>query len=517
MSVKVVIGGDTSGAVVAVERLNQSLNKVPRVVNQSTMALTNLSRVVQDAPYGFIGIANNLNPLLESFQRLKTESGSTRGALKALGSSLTGAGGLGLAIGLVSTAVTFLTSGFGAWTRGMHEGKKAAEETKKAIDGIIESTAQEVTRVSELVEFLKQGAASTRERTAAIKELQQISPEYFGNLSHEKFSIDQLTRAYDLYTKSIQRAITAKVLEKQLMEVVEKRLTLERELNKPAMTRVLIGGRMVDAINAEYDATGRLAEKNKELVDLKKTEKALLAELVRVRPPELRIEKPVPVPKIKIKPEKIEVDPQLSDFNMIQTSAAKDFSVDIFNFKLGPQSFLKDFRERNEAQLKPIREELMRLAELGQFVGDKLASAFNGVFDALISGGNVFQALGQAIKALVVDLIKAAARMLIIKLITNAISPGLGTATSGLGGLLGALSGRAAGGPMAAGRTYLVGENGPEVFRSSTSGTMIPNNQLSGLAGSAMQMLSLSGVFRVQGRDLVYVLSQENLYQGRNG
>ena len=49
--------------------------------------------MLQDAPFGFIGIQNNLNPLLESFQRLKAETGSTGGAFKALSKSLLGPAG----------------------------------------------------------------------------------------------------------------------------------------------------------------------------------------------------------------------------------------------------------------------------------------------------------------------------------------------------------------------------------------------------------------------------------------
>lgn len=44
---------------------------------------------------------------------------------------------------------------------------------------------------------------------------------------------------------------------------------------------------------------------------------------------------------------------------------------------------------------------------------------------------------------------------------------------------VGLLSGRlAAGGPVAAGRTYLVGEEGPELFTPSTSGMIVPNHEL---------------------------------------
>ena len=45
--------------------------------DQAAFALTNLGRVAQDAPFGFVGIQNNLNPLLESFQRLKAKQAVT--------------------------------------------------------------------------------------------------------------------------------------------------------------------------------------------------------------------------------------------------------------------------------------------------------------------------------------------------------------------------------------------------------------------------------------------------------
>ena len=44
-----------------------SFSGVTKGSNEATASLINLSRVAQDAPYGFIGIANNINPLLESF------------------------------------------------------------------------------------------------------------------------------------------------------------------------------------------------------------------------------------------------------------------------------------------------------------------------------------------------------------------------------------------------------------------------------------------------------------------
>jgi len=73
---------------------------------QAGQSLTNLSRIAQDAPFGFIGIQNNISPLIESFGRLKAETGSTGGALKALVQGLAGPAGLGLAVGVGTALLT---------------------------------------------------------------------------------------------------------------------------------------------------------------------------------------------------------------------------------------------------------------------------------------------------------------------------------------------------------------------------------------------------------------------------
>lgn len=102
------LNGQIKNLNTTISGIRTQMSSVARPTADATNALSNLSRVAQDAPYGFIGIANNLNPLLESFQRLQKESGSASGALKAMVSGLTGPAGIGLALGVVSSlAVTY--------------------------------------------------------------------------------------------------------------------------------------------------------------------------------------------------------------------------------------------------------------------------------------------------------------------------------------------------------------------------------------------------------------------------
>lgn len=55
------------------------------------------------------------------------------------------------------------------------------------------------------------------------------------------------------------------------------------------------------------------------------------------------------------------------------------------------------------------------------------------------------------------------------------------------------LTGKADGGPVSAGRMYLVGERGPELFLSRGSGTIVPNHALRGAGGGDRLYFDLRG------------------------
>jgi hypothetical protein len=99
------LNGQIKNLNTTISSMNQQMTKMGRPTADATYALSNVSRVAQDASYGFIGIANNLNPLLESFQQLSKKTNGTGGALKAMAAGLTGPAGIGLALGVASSLV----------------------------------------------------------------------------------------------------------------------------------------------------------------------------------------------------------------------------------------------------------------------------------------------------------------------------------------------------------------------------------------------------------------------------
>lgn len=110
---------------------------------------------------------------------------------------------------------------------------------------------------------------------------------------------------------------------------------------------------------------------------------------------------------------------------------------------------------------------------------DYLRRSAAGALHAIIVGG---QSAGDVMKNLAVQIAAAAAQAVLIGSgpLSGLFAGGGGFGGGGggdVGGLIGRLfgGGRAAGGPVEAGKYYLVGERGPELFAPSRSGAVIPN------------------------------------------
>ena len=138
-NLQINIGANTQDLQAGLNQASQSisnfssqLSKAGKPTADATRALVDLSRVAQDAPYGFMGIANNLNPMLESFQRLQKESGSAGGALKAMAAGLLGPAGLGVAMGVVSSLIVAFGSDIADFFSKLSSGSATLQETNKA-------------------------------------------------------------------------------------------------------------------------------------------------------------------------------------------------------------------------------------------------------------------------------------------------------------------------------------------------------------------------------------------------
>jgi len=191
----------------------EALNKTSINSAKATQSLTDLSRIAQDAPYGFNAIANNLNPLVESFARLKTATGSTGGALRALLGTLSGPAGIGIAVAVASSLfVKFGDSLFGA----SKASKEAEENSKKLAEGV----ANELVKLTSLVGIAGNVNASYENRKKALQALNDQYGKYLPGLEKEKITANNLAAAYDTITESLLRQAVVKGSQAQIEQLV---------------------------------------------------------------------------------------------------------------------------------------------------------------------------------------------------------------------------------------------------------------------------------------------------------
>ncbi len=154
-------------------------------------------------------------------------------------------------------------------------------------------------------------------------------------------------------------------------------------------------------------------------------------------------------------------------------------------------------RQRN---LSPVQEFLSRAPQSAREMNEALEavaaggleSLTNGLTDAITGVKSLGDAFSEMARSVIADIIRMTIRMLIFRVISGMF--GGGAPLGGIGGNIGAsvLGGigagafggfRAAGGPVLPGRTYVVGEKGPELLHMGESGRIIPNEGIGGAGG----------------------------------
>jgi hypothetical protein len=148
------------------------------------------------------------------------------------------------------------------------------------------------------------------------------------------------------------------------------------------------------------------------------------------------------------------------------------------------QGFLS--KETAEEIKKRIAETFGPKSEIDEFalqaarniqdaLGDNLFDILDGKFD------NIGRSFGNLMKRMAAEALAAqlAQQMFGDFAKSGKVGGWLGTALSAVGSMFG--GGKASGGPVSAGTTYLVGERGPELFTPQTSGAIVPNHAMGGV------------------------------------
>jgi hypothetical protein len=543
----------TKGRIDAIKNVGSgSFDKLNQSVGNALPTLTNFGRVVQDAPFGIIGIANNIDPLVSSFQQLQAQTGSAGGAFKALGASLLGPAGIAIGVSVVTSALISFGPQIANFITGAREASKETLEFRKSVDSITQSVAKEGAEVGTFVAVLKSENETRERKIAALKELNRIAPETFGNLKLEKGEVIGLDTAYKNYIQNLRNVIAVRVKQLQLEQLIQKQLKEEG--------KTLVGVEKalgLDAISQGLEDQAKAAEAGGSAIGaavtrgLAKTQQTQRTQRVNALQSQINdiikdisalskgIELTIPAPKI----EKINKSSIVKDIEEA-IIGEKDLGATFFGNKIienQARAGLKEISEKLRSdfdaktiqpiplpvtfQPKVIDQFDAAFAESLTMLGtDAFSMLTQGIADAFAGNAEGLKSAFKGILNLVGDFLiqlgKAAIQQgLILKALSTIKAPNLkiaaGIASVALGSILKSFTPRFATGVQNfTGGTAIVGERGPEVVQLPRGSNVIPNDRLGQLGGN--QMLNLNVDWVLRGDQLVALVNRTQANNRRN-
>jgi hypothetical protein len=224
------------------------IDPLTKATSQYNSVGIDFARIVQDAPFGIIGVGNNITQLAGSFQVLKNETGSTSGALKKAFSQIFSSGNaLILGISLLTTAFTILQQkGFFKSEQDAKSLDEALKEYQETLTGVSAATlkgAQDSQKELSTLKALELQATntslSTKQRTDAVNELQKLYPEYFANLTQEQIKNGDVGEAYTKVTANILAKAKAQASTNAIAQNSIDLLRIETKLEEQKSKRLL--------------------------------------------------------------------------------------------------------------------------------------------------------------------------------------------------------------------------------------------------------------------------------------
>ena len=214
----------------------QSLDKFRVSAGAAGGSAIAFNRIIQDAPFGIIGVGNNIQQFAEQLTALRATTGTTGAALKTFFTSLISPANL------VILAVSAITSAFTAYQLSAQKSKDSTKELSdelgdyiKTLNGVDKATLdstisidQEIFKFDSLVSVLNDANSSYRQRKNAVDQIQSGYGQYLGNITNEEILVKGLGKAYD---NVISALIAKSALEANATEI-NKNLKETAELNK---------------------------------------------------------------------------------------------------------------------------------------------------------------------------------------------------------------------------------------------------------------------------------------------
>lgn len=235
---------------------NTKFEQTTDVTKRARNALTSMNLVVQDLPFGFIAIQNNLPSLIQNFSLLASEI--KKGPLpsfKELFTSLAGPIAF-LAFSGAIALVTKLTKEYGslgaaikAIVNGNQELVKAQVIYNKELAASTGNTATEAEKIKILTGIITNLKIPLKDRQAAYEQLKKIQPEVVNGIDKENISLADSLKVIEANAKARLQLIALKAREAAVTTTINQNAAKQQELEiarKPLLEALIKAQKLYD-------------------------------------------------------------------------------------------------------------------------------------------------------------------------------------------------------------------------------------------------------------------------------
>lgn len=221
----------------AVGNFQRNVGNYSSAFGKYTYAVNSLQQVLRELPnfafsarIGFMAISNNIPILVEQFQRVKEEMGSTT---KALGIFVRSVFSVQSAVLIFITLSNIFADEIGSWIKGLFSASDATKALKDRIlelnkeieasgKSAIKTVAEEASRIKLLTDVLKSETTTLEQKKRAKKELNEIAPDYLAFIEEENIGTERSNNLMNTYISNLQKKAKAQAMYKQLSTAEEK-------------------------------------------------------------------------------------------------------------------------------------------------------------------------------------------------------------------------------------------------------------------------------------------------------
>ena len=532
---------NTSGKIA---HLNDRLGQSGKSMGDASQSLINFSRIAQDAPYGIMGVANNLNPMVESFQRLAKTEGGTKKALQAMIEGLAGPAGIGVAIGVVSSlAVTFskqIAEFFKGPTAELEEFRKKLKDVADDIYKLIGGEQTKRTKGIMLTDLIVGG--NKTEQEGALRELQKL---YSNSTAIKNAKLGEDKAYYQTLVNQAAMQGDAVAKEKNNIEQLNiayaEQIKNEKKRNKELEdVREIKGARGIQAvsvaeqkkeINDRYNVLGDEIKNN--IAKLKLNTFEQLKKIVLIPPPDTIKkggDKTIDALKEFSANLKYELARQLMDYETYKKRFEKlDTSYIPFIYKEEPvkesefskktkkeladpsQNSIGKFLTKNTKELEDNAEVLAKTQkqyeDFANSISRDVSGALMGMYADLQQGESVLNSIGNMLSRLAEQFVAAILQATIFAAVMSALNAGTAGALT-FGGYFMKALGMADGGIVTGPTHALIGEG-------NESEAVLPLSKLKGMLNTTFSAGAMSGggnagggQFVLRGQDLLVAINR---------